>query len=148
MDSINLTVSDGPTADETARILQGLIAYNEFHAGHAGAKEIAVIARRGEEIVGGLTGLTHWNWLHIRFLWIDEAHRRGGLGRKLMAAAEQEAARRGCANAHLDTFSFQALPFYERLGYRVHGQIEDYPPGHTRYYLEKRGLASKARDLS
>ena len=141
MHTIEITVSDHPTEDETARVLQGLIAHNEFHAGAAAAREIAVIARRGSEIVGGLIGLTHWNWMHIRFLLVDEAERRLGLGRKLMVAAEAEARSRGCVNVHLDTFSFQALPFYERLGYRVFGRLEDYPPGHTRYFLEKRNLA-------
>ena len=39
----------------------------------------------------------------------------------------------------LDTLSFQARPFYEKLGYRVYGQLEDFPAGsgHTRYYLTK-----------
>jgi hypothetical protein len=38
----------------------------------------------------------------------------------------------------LDTFSFQARPFYEKLGYEVFGQLEDYPRGHSRYFLQKR----------
>lgn len=142
MSEIEIHVSDRPTAEESERILQGLIAHNEFHAGPAGARELTVMARRGEKIVGGLIGMSHWNWLHIRFLWIEESSRRLGLGRKLMAAAEQEARHRGCDHVHLDTFSFQALPFYERLGYRLFGKLEDYPPGHTRYFLEKRELRS------
>ena len=37
----------------------------------------------------------------------------------------------------MDTFSFQARPFYEKLGYRVFGQLPDYPRGQTRYFLAK-----------
>ncbi|MDB5536981.1 MAG: Acetyltransferase family protein, partial [Devosia sp.] len=37
----------------------------------------------------------------------------------------------------LDTFSFQARPFYEKLGYSVFGTIPDYPPGGARYFLSK-----------
>ena len=33
--------------------------------------------------------------------------------------------------------SFQARPFYERLGYAVFGAVEDCPPGHTKFHLEK-----------
>ncbi len=52
--------------------------------------------------------------------------------------AEQEARDRGYAGVFLDTFTFQARPFYERLGYSVFATIEDYPPGHSRFMLSKR----------
>jgi hypothetical protein len=51
---------------------------------------------------------------------------------------EAEAIRRGCHGAFLDTFSYQARPFYEKLGYEVFGTLEDYPPGHQRFYMRKR----------
>ena len=54
-----------------------------------------------------------------------------------MQLAEGEAKRRGCHGAHLDTLSSQALPFYQKLGYTVFGQIDDLPVGHARYYLKK-----------
>ena len=63
-----------------------------------------------------------------------------GYGRSLLAKAEAEAKARGCLNAHLDTFDFQALGFYERLGYRIFGKLAGYPGSHTRLFLEKRGL--------
>jgi hypothetical protein len=52
--------------------------------------------------------------------------------------AEAEAVRRGCHGAQLDTYSFQAQGFYEKLGYAVFGIVEDYPSGHSRIYLSKR----------
>ncbi len=54
-----------------------------------------------------------------------------------MLKAEQTAQERGCAHAYLDTFSFQALGFYERLGYKIFGVLEDFPPSHQRYFLQK-----------
>jgi ribosomal protein S18 acetylase RimI-like enzyme len=39
---------------------------------------------------------------------------------------------------NLETIEFQALGFYERLGYRKFGEQVDNPPGYVRYYLEKR----------
>lgn len=44
---------------------------------------------------------------------------------------------RDCHSAWVDTFSFQARGFYEKLGYTVFGQL-DYPPEHRRFFLEKR----------
>jgi len=55
-----------------------------------------------------------------------------------MNLAEQEADRRGCIGVWVDTHSFQAPGFYERLGYSPFGVIEDYPPGHSRLFLQKR----------
>ena len=51
---------------------------------------------------------------------------------------EAEAIRRGCKGAYLDTFSYQARPFYEKLGYEVFGTLDDYPTGHQRFYMRKR----------
>ena len=53
-----------------------------------------------------------------------------------MAAAEAEGRRRGCAIVWLDTFEFQARPFYEKLGFTVFGTL-DYPAGFKRFFLQK-----------
>jgi len=50
---------------------------------------------------------------------------------------EHAAKERGCTAAHLDTFSFQARPFYESLGYEVFGTLDDYPQGHQRFFMKK-----------
>jgi hypothetical protein len=39
-----------------------------------------------------------------------------------------------------NTYDFQALLFYERLGYEQFAALEDYPPGHSRHFLKKRLL--------
>jgi hypothetical protein len=41
----------------------------------------------------------------------------------MLLQAEQEAKARGCRGAWLDTYSFQARGFYERLGYAVFGAL-------------------------
>jgi hypothetical protein len=43
----------------------------------------------------------------------------------------------GCIGIYLDTYSFQARPFYERQGYTVFGVLADMPPGGAKYYLSK-----------
>jgi GNAT superfamily N-acetyltransferase len=64
--------------------------------------------------------------------------RHGGLGSQLLSRIESAGKERGCTNAHLDTFSYQARPFYERHGYELFATLDDYPTGHQRFYLRKK----------
>lgn len=112
--------------------------YNNQHAGDDGATRLCFVLRGpDQEVVGGVIGVTHWNWLSIDLMWVREDLRGRGYGRRLLALAEEEARKRGAEYAHVDTFSFQAPGFYEKYGYQVFGELADFPPGHQRYYLTK-----------
>ena len=91
-----------------------------------------------EKLVGGLVGYIDWGrWLYIDAIWIDANYRKQGIGKRLVISAEQKAIKKGIKRARLYTFDFQALPFYKKLGYTVYGELEDFPEGHTAYYLKK-----------
>jgi ribosomal protein S18 acetylase RimI-like enzyme len=101
--------------------------------------DLALVARAGDgAVLAAALGETGRGWLHVSVVWVDERCRGQGLGTELMNAMEAEAVGRGCHGAYLDTFSYQARPFYEKLGYEVFGTLEDYPPGHQRFYMRKR----------
>ena len=123
-----------------AAIEQGLAAFNGTFAGPPGHNPVHLVVRRPGELraAGGLAGHVLYRWLLVRGFWLAEDLRRGGLGTALLARAEREAAALGCVGVLLSTFSFQARPFYERLGYRVFGTVGDFPPGHAHHYLMKR----------
>lgn len=140
MGEIEISVGAQATSEERETIIGGLVAFNDAHASREQYGELAVVARSDGNIVGGLLGLTNWNWLFVRQLWVADAFRSTGTGSRLMRAAEAEAVARGCAHAHLDTFEFQALAFYRKLGYEVFGELDDYPPGFRRFFLQKRDL--------
>jgi len=136
--SIDIVVSDSPEPAAREIILKGLMTFNQERAGPGDWRPFAVLLRdERREVIGGLWARTAWAWLFIELLYIPEAQRRSGLGTRLVSHAEEEAVRRGCRAAWLDTFSFQARGFYERLGYQVFGSLDDYPPGHSRYFLKK-----------
>ena len=140
MEEIEISVGAQATTEERETIIGGLVGYNDAHASLEQYRELAVVARSGGNVVGGLLGQTNWNWLFVRQLWVSEGFRITGTGSRLMQAAEAEAVARGCAHAHCDTFEFQALPFYRKLGYKVFGELEDYPPGFRRFFLQRRDL--------
>jgi ribosomal protein S18 acetylase RimI-like enzyme len=96
-------------------------------------------------VLGGLMGQIWARWLHVGTLWVDERVRGRGHASRLMETAERYAIEKGCTDSFLETFSFQARPFYEKLGYRVFGTLENYPEGHSYYYLTKHLDASKTK---
>src|SRR5436190_15891586 len=138
MDELTITVESQPKEEERRKVIDGLVSYNESQTGDVSYERLTLLLRDSSgEVAGGLLGEIYWEWLHIDILWVQQTLREHGYGGRLMAAAEREAIARGCGSAFLDTFSFQALPFYASLGYEVFGELTDYPPGHTRYFLRK-----------
>jgi GNAT superfamily N-acetyltransferase len=135
---LKIEITETPLPHETEFILQQLIKYNRRSAGEGDFKELTIFLRDSDEnLVGGLIGSTYYQWLHVDILWVDESCRGEGYGSSLLAAAEQEAVQRGCRYAFLDTFSFQAPEFYQKLGYIIFGELPDFPPGYRRFFLHK-----------
>lgn len=127
-------------SDVRSNIVEQLVAFNVTRGGAHERTLLAVLIKDPETgvVIGGLWGRTSWKWLTIETLFIPETHRGSGLGSEAMKLAEQEAVKRGCIGAWVDTHSFQAPGFYKRLGYHAFGVIQDYPPGHSRLFLQKR----------
>lgn len=92
-----------------------------------------------------LAGITGWTWARaceIERLWVHPDWRGKGYGEQLLEAAEAQARARGCEVITLDSYSFQAPGFYQKNGYELAWQLEDFPPDHSRCYLVKRLSAS------
>jgi GNAT superfamily N-acetyltransferase len=127
-----------PTPDGIARVRAGLMAFNEAQVGPATVTPLALYVRDGAgETRGGLVGFLAWQWLTVDLLWLDESLRGQGYGAALLEQAESVARAAGCVAARLDTYEFQARPFYERQGYTVFAVLEGYPAGTRTYYLTK-----------
>ncbi len=88
--------------------------------------------------LGGLVGEIWGQWLLVKFLWVDSEHSSKGLGRQLLNEAEEFARSKGCLSSFLDTFSFQAKPFYEKCGYVEQMTLNDFPVIKSmRHYMVK-----------
>jgi GNAT superfamily N-acetyltransferase len=136
--TFTLRLTDTP--DDAARkgIIEPLIAYNVAKTGRTDHRPLVLtITDTSGQVVGGLWGRTGFDWLFVELLVVPESLRGRGVGTDLMQRAEAEAAARGCRGVWLDTFEFQARGFYERLGYTCFGELNDYPPGSSRYFMKK-----------
>ncbi|MBV9861679.1 MAG: GNAT family N-acetyltransferase [Alphaproteobacteria bacterium] len=135
---LRLSVEQGPSWADREFIDEALGAYNEPFLDDPSYDAFAVFVRApSAEIRAGLIGHIYAGWLFIQLLWVHEGLRRAGLGRRLIAEAERRALRLGCHSAWVDTFSFQAPGFYRKLGYEPFATL-DYPPHHSRIFLQKR----------
>ncbi len=138
MPNIQIVSEPNASAEDLNAIEEAINNFNMTVTGDHNWKPVCVFLRdEAGGLCGGLTADLWGKWMHIQYLWVDEALRKQGYGEKLMQMAEDEARAYGCQNAHVETFSFQARPFYERLGYQVVAELPDYPPGHTHYILRK-----------
>ena len=127
------------TIGEADLIEQKLVEFAEQFTEPRNDREYGIVLRDAEgKVVGGITGNTIWDWLLIGSLWIEAEIRGKGFGHQLLEQAEQLGRTRGCGFARLATFEFEARKFYEAHGYTVFSQHEDFPQGHTQYYLSKK----------
>lgn len=139
MADVEITLETAPSADDIKALGDGLTEHALPTTGVPGFRPLAVFARdRHGHLLGGISALVNWNWLQIQLVWVSPVLRQKGLGSRLLAQIESAGKERGCTSAHLDTFSYQARPFYERHGYELFATLDDYPSGHRRFYLRKR----------
>ncbi|SDI30749.1 GNAT family N-acetyltransferase [Chryseobacterium jejuense] len=100
-------------------------------------KPLEIIINDNKQVVGGLYGRSIWGTLEIQKLAVSEEYKNRGLGRQLVHAAIEEARVRNCEYVALNTFSFQAPEFYEKLGFEKIGTEHDFPKGFEKYYYRK-----------
>jgi GNAT superfamily N-acetyltransferase len=138
IEEVTIDLVERPGPDLVRTIEAGLDAYNAATAGAQNPAPFALVMKNDcGEIVGGLFAVTFWSGLAIELLWVAEAYRGAGYGRTLLTRAEAEGHRRGAKKAFLNTHTFQAPGFYEKLGYELYGELRDFPPGYDRRYYVK-----------
>jgi len=136
----DIRIESDPHASESLKqvVVDHLDAYNIAVTGMSEYSPINLFLRDdGREVLGGLLGAIWGGVLFVRILWVAQALRGQGHGRRLLESAERRAVERGCRHVFIDTFSFQAPGFYEKQGYEIYGRADDWPVGHAHYFLRK-----------
>ena len=116
-----------------------MILYGNLLVGEERANPVCfLIYGPDRELMSGVIGETHLDWRYFNLLFVNEDLRGMDYGHRLLELPENEAQKRGVKNAYHDTFSFQAPGFYKKYGYRVFGEMNDFPSGHRSYYPTKK----------
>jgi len=125
-----------PAQEIEDAVARGIEAHANIGAVERGPLNVFLRAGDGE-IAGGVLGNLWGDWMYAKYVWVERGLRGRGHAVRLLRAAEHGAMARGCKRAFLSTFSFQARPLYEQLGYRVFGELADCPRGYRLYHRAK-----------
>jgi GNAT superfamily N-acetyltransferase len=135
---LDFEITDSIREQDQKVIHAGLLAYNLERLEDKNPQDLGVYAKdESGKLVAGLIGSTHGNWLFVKYLWVSESLRGKDIGSEILQQAEEQAKKRGCKHAFLDTFSFQAPLFYQKHGYREVFVLEEYPLTGKRHYFTK-----------
>lgn len=125
------------------RLDDELTAFNADATGAGRPEEFSVrLTDADGELAGGLTGWIWGSLCAVSMLWVRQDLRHEGWGARLMKAAEEEGARRGCTDMTVSSFTFQAPDFYRKQGYRETGRSEGIPGGNEDVHFHKSLAAS------
>ena len=135
---MKVTIEDDADGAILDALVVGMRAFNAEAAGVLPAHKIAV-AIRGDDgkVHGGVIGRLAGDSVYMEIVFNDDAVRGTGLGRAMMLEAEAEAKRLGAREAWLYTMSFQARPFYEKLGYAQFAELPWLGGRHARHFMRK-----------
>jgi len=140
---MEISVTFPPNKEDLKTLSKGIGSFNQDYlpddVGFEKDTKFAVIAKNDKgKIIGGIRATAFWNYCIIELLWLSKESRGLGLGSQLIESAESFAKKKGFGYMRTETLSFQARPFYEKLGYKLFGELADYPKGHTTYCLVKK----------
>lgn len=138
MEDISLEVLDVVPEAEKEAIHAALMAHNAMMLGASEPVPIYIpLKNEAGEVDGGLVGLIRRGWLHVDYLFVPERLRGLGMAGKLLQEAEDEARKRGCRRALIDTANPVARRAYERQGYETFGTLEGYTDTHSITWMKK-----------
>lgn len=135
---MSIQINPAPAPEEILEITEGVNRHNHPYLKTIRSQEFTCCSYDDDgNKEGGLYAELWGDWLLVKYLWVEPAAKGKGLGRQLLTQAEEFAKQAGCHSVFLDTYDFQAKPFYEKQGYQVEMALTPYPVNGTRYYLTK-----------
>lgn len=127
-----------PLQDEIQILGDGIIDYAKLKKGQPPIESFAFFVRdKTDQILGGCNGSMYYGCLYIDTLWLDERLRQKKIGTQLMLSAEQLGIDNDCLFSTVNTMDWEALGFYQKLGYEIEYQREGYLNNSILYFLKK-----------
>ena len=136
--TFKLSFEANPNQEDTQILIRGITDYAKQQRGFDALDFFAFFIRdENNGIVGGCNGGTLYGGLHIDSLWVSDVIRNKGWGTKLINAALAYGKEKNCNFATVNTMDWEALGFYQKLGFRIEFQRSGFHKNSVFYFLRK-----------
>ena len=120
------------------QIFKGFSRHAISMTGHDGLSDsVAFLATDEETFVGAVVVVQFWGALHVKYLYVEDADRGQKVASSLMDRAFIFGKENGCSFAFVETMSFQALGFYQKMGFQIEFTRPGYAQGTSFHYLKR-----------
>lgn len=127
------------TEEQSEYINEQLHLYDKEYIKYRLDGGVQIGIEKDGELIGGLNAyMTAFHILYVDTLFVAEAYRRQGIGKKLILETEKRAKELGANMIRLDTFDWQGYEFYKSLGYEEVGQYYNDIDDFHEYFFVKR----------
>jgi ribosomal protein S18 acetylase RimI-like enzyme len=126
------------TEELKKQVYEGFSRHAIAMTGHDEKLEsVAFVAMDGNAIAGAVVVERFWGALHVKYVYVDDLHRGQGLATRLIERALAYGRDHKCPFAFVETMSFQALGFYQKMGFELEFTRSGYAHGTSFHYLRK-----------
>ena len=134
-----LDISQQPLTEELQkRVFDGFSRHAIATMGvHDLIEPIAFVAMEDGAFAGTVVVALFWGALHVKYVYVEEKYRGYGLGTRLMKQAFQYGKENKCPFVFVETMSFQASGFYQKLGFTIELTRTGFSHGTSFHYLKK-----------
>jgi ribosomal protein S18 acetylase RimI-like enzyme len=134
----SLSFEDNPHSDDIRRLDEGIMAYAKKMKDHKPISFFGIFIRDEKgDIQGGLGGEILYGQMFVGHLWLKEELRGQGYGTQLMHNAEKYAKEMGCKFIGVNTMDWEALGFYQKLGFFIEFERHGFEKDSVFYFLRK-----------
>lgn len=135
---MKIEVLDNPKQDLIDFLDKKIADFNWAHWEVSERTPLAVQIKNDHgDIIAGAAGRSFGDWLLLNTLWVSDELRGQNIGSDILNEFEASGKKRGCTKCLLDTLNFQAMPFYEKHGYKTEWIQQGYPKTGCKYFMSK-----------
>jgi len=133
-----ISYQEHATIEEENVLFEGVVQAAATGKGMSRIRPFAFFIKDpAKAILAGAKGVSLYGCLYVDMLWVAPEIQHKGLGSKLIHECEKLGRDRHCTFVSLTTMDWEALPFYQKLGYEIEFVREGYEKNSRMYLLRK-----------